>query len=111
MFETVNNDIAHNDRKIRFQVTLALFASILIAILEVWRLVSGRTSGRAYLSTLVIALSCFVAVFRYKQMLLRVAFALIGIQAAIRVILSRTHVSVRWLHIANAAGIMTTLLG
>jgi len=63
------------------------------------------------LSTLVIALCCFVAITQYKQMLLKVAFTLIGIQAAIRVILSRTPVSVGWLHIANVVGQIMQLLG
>jgi hypothetical protein len=112
MFETIaNNDAADNDRKVRVQVALALFAAIVIAILEVWRLAFGRFGGRAYLSTGFIALCCFVAITRYKQMLLRVAFALIGTQAAIRVILSRTQVSVGWLHIANVVGQAMQLLG
>jgi len=112
MFEIIaHNDAADNDRKVRLQVALALFAAIVIATLEIWRLASGRTGGRAYLSTLIIAFCCFVAITHYKQMLLKVAFALIGMQAAIRVILSRTHVSVGWLHIANVAGLMIQLLG
>jgi len=102
---------ADNDRKVRFQVSFALFAAIVIATLEVWHFVSGRTGGRAHLSTLVIALCCFVAITQYKQMLLKVAFTLIGIQAAIRVILSRTPVSVGWLHIANVVGQIMQLLG
>jgi hypothetical protein len=112
MFETIANcETADNDRKIRFQASLALFAVIFIAILEIWRLASGRTGGRAYWSELVVACFCFVAVIPFKQMPLRVAFALTGMQAAIRVILSRTHVSIGWLHIANVAGIVTKLLG
>ena len=96
MFETIaNKDTADNNRKVRFQVSLVLFAAIVVAIVEIWRLASGRTGGRVYLSTLVIAFCCFVAITQYKQMLLRVAFALIGTQAAIRVILSRTQVD-RW---------------
>jgi hypothetical protein len=70
MFETIaDNDTADNDRQIRFQVTLALFAAILIAILEIWRLASGRTGGRAPLWEIVIAFWCFVAIFHSKQML------------------------------------------
>ncbi len=105
MFETLaHNDAADKGRKVRFQVYLALFAAIVIAILGIWRLVSGRTGERPYFSTLVIALSCFVALTQYKQMLLKVAFAIIGTQAAVRVILSRTHVSVGWQHIAMSLG-------
>ena len=43
-------------------------------------------------------------------MRLRAAFALIGMQAAIRLILSRT-ASIGWLHIANVAGRIIQLLG
>src|SRR5579863_2425042 len=112
MFETITNeDTAENDRKTRFLVAVVLFVAIVIAILGIWLLASGRTGGKAHLSTLVIALCCFVAITQYKQMLLRVAFALIGTQAAIRVILSRTHVSVGWLHIANVVGLIVQLLG
>jgi len=49
--------------------------------------------------------------FHWKEMPLRVAFTLIGMQAAARVILSRTHVSIGWLRIANVAGRMIQLLG
>jgi hypothetical protein len=112
MFERMDNkDTAENDRKVRFQVSLTLFAAIVIATLEIWRFMSGRTGGRAHLSTLVIAFCCFVAITQYKQMLLKAAFALIGIQAAIRVILSRTAVSVGWLHTANVVGQIMQLLG
>jgi hypothetical protein len=112
MFETIaGKNETDSDRKVKFQVALALFAAIVVAILEIWRLASGRTGGRVHLSTLLIALSCFIAITQYKQMLLRVALALIGTQAAIRVILSRTHMSVSWLHIVNVAGLMMQLLG
>ena len=112
MFETIaGKNETDSDRKVKFQVALALFAAIVVAILEIWRLASGRTGGRVHLSTLLIALSCFVAITQYRQMLLRVALALIGTQAAIRVILSRTHMSVDWLHIVNVAGLMMQLLG
>jgi hypothetical protein len=112
MFETLTGkNEADSDRKVKFQVALALFAAIAVAILEIWRLASGRTGGRVHLSTLLIALSCFVAITQYRQMLLGVALALIGTQAAIRMILSRTHMSVNWLHIVNVAGLMMQLLG
>ncbi len=112
MFETIaGKNETDSDRKVKFQVALALFAAIVVAILEIWRLASGRTGGRVHLSTLLIALSCLIAITQYKQMLLRVALALIGTQAAIRVILSRTHMSVSWLHIVNVAGLMMQLLG
>jgi hypothetical protein len=112
MFET----IAHNggddhDRKVRFQVSLVLFATVVIAILEIWRLASGRTGERTYLGTFVVALGCFAAMIHFKQRLLRVAFALIGMQAAVRVVLSRTHIVAGWWHIANVAGLSTQLLG
>jgi hypothetical protein len=112
MFETVaNNNAADTDRRIRFQVALALFAAIVIEIWGAWLLVSGRTSGRVHLSTLVIAFGCFAAIFHFKELLLRVASALIGMQAAIRLILSRTYVPIGWLHIVNVAALMIELLG
>ena len=111
MFETVANDTSDNDRKVRFQVAIALFAAIVIEISGAWLLVSGRTSGRVHLSTLVVAFGCFAVMFHFKGLLLRVAFALIGMQAALRVILSRTYVPVGWLHIVNVAALMIELLG
>jgi hypothetical protein len=111
MFETIANDTADNDRKVRFQVALALFAAIVIAILGAWLLVSGRTGGRVHLSTFVYAFGCLVAIFHFKEMPLRVAFGLIGMQAAFRLILSRTHVPIGWLHIVNVAALMIELLG
>src|ERR1700689_4840512 len=96
MFETIANDTADNDRKVRFQVALALFAAIVIAILGACLLVSGRTGGRVHLRTFVYAFGCLVAIFHLKEMPLRVAFGLIGMQAAFRLILSRTHVPIGW---------------
>jgi hypothetical protein len=111
MFETIANDTADNDRKVRFQVALALFAAIVIEIWGAWLLVSGRTSGRVHLSTLVVAFGSFILMFRFKEMPLRVAFGLIGMQAALRLILSRTYVPVGWLHIVSVAALMIELLG
>lgn len=63
------------------------------------------------MSALAIAFGSFILLFRFEEMPLRVAFALIGMQAAFRLILSRTRVSAEWLHIANDAGAMIQLLG
>jgi len=111
MFETIANNTADSDRKVRFQVALALFAAIVIEIWGAWLLVSGRTSGRVHLSTLAVAFGSFILMFRFKEMPLRVAFALIGMQAAIRLILSRTYVPIGRLHIVNVAALMIELLG
>jgi hypothetical protein len=102
---------ADESRAVTRQVAFVLLAALAITILDIWALVAGRTGGRAPLSALIIAVFSFVAMFHWKEMPLRVAFTLIGMQAAARVILSRTHVSIGWLRIANVAGRMIQLLG
>jgi hypothetical protein len=107
MFESTTDET----RTATIQVALVLLAAVAIAILDVWGLVSGRTLGHSPLSTGAVAVGCLAAMFHFKEMLLRVALTLIGMQAATRLILSRTQVSVGWLHLANVAGRTTQLLG
>jgi hypothetical protein len=79
-----------SDRGTIAQVALALLFCVGFTALETRYLVLGRVQG-ASLTTLLTALCCFVLVIKSKEMLLKVAFALIGIQGSARFILTQVH--------------------
>jgi hypothetical protein len=84
MFETGTN----SDRMMSAKVGFMLAAVICIAILAIWNLIlmlaqPGRLPGRS-LGLVVAAIFCVVGIFQFKAMLLRLAFAMAGTQAAVR---------------------------
>jgi hypothetical protein len=84
MFETASN----SDRMMKAKVGFVLAAVICIAILSIWNLVlmlaqPGRVP-RPSLFLVVIAIFCAAGIFHFRAMLLRLALAMAGTQAAVR---------------------------
>jgi hypothetical protein len=88
--------------------TIAGVASVLLiciasAILEMRYLLEGHIV-RVSWGTILIALSSPVAAVIYREMHLKLALALIGIEASVRITLSYVHASYAARHVAAAAG-------
>ncbi len=78
----------YKDRTIYAKIGFVLAAVICIAILSIWNLIlmlaqPGRLPGRS-LALVVIAISCAAGIVQSSAMLLRLAFAIAGTQAAVR---------------------------
>jgi flagellar biogenesis protein FliO len=87
MFETATN----SDRTVNAKAGFVLAAVIGLAILSVWNLIlmlaqRGR-APRPSLALAVAAIFCAVGIFHFRAMPLRLAFAMAGTQAAVRVAL------------------------
>jgi hypothetical protein len=98
-----------SDRATTIGIAISLLGAILVAVSDIWRLVSGQVVPRVSLGTIIVAVSGVVALFIFRPLLLKLAFALMAVQAAARIILSHVHATVGGLHIV-AMGAMTTNL-
>jgi hypothetical protein len=84
MFETAT----HTDRMMNAKIGFVLASVILIAILSIWNLIlmlaqPGRMP-RPSLGQVVVAIFCAAAIVQFREMPLRIAFAMAGTQAAVR---------------------------
>jgi hypothetical protein len=85
------------------QVALALLFCVAFIILEIRYLVLGAVT-RVSPTTFLTALGCFVLAIRSREMLLKIAFALIGIEALARIILAQVHAPHTLTHFAAVGG-------
>lgn len=76
--------ITTNADMVNAKVGLALAAVICIGLWGVRNVISGRVP-RPSLATALIAIFCAAAILHFRQMLLRVALAMAGAQAVVRV--------------------------
>jgi|ERR1700730_9860726 hypothetical protein len=88
-----------------------LIVTGVLASSEIHQFGSGKALERGSLDTIFLALYCLVFVFSFRAKLLKVAFALIGTQAAARVILSYVHASSGFRHNAAIGGLILNLAG
>jgi hypothetical protein len=88
-----------------------LIVAGVLASSEIRQLVSGKAAERVSLNTIIVAFYCLVFVFSFRAKLLKFAFALIGIQAAGRIILSYMHASSGFRHVAAVSGPILNLVG
>jgi hypothetical protein len=85
------------------QVAFALLFCVAFIILEIRYLVLGAVT-RVSPITFLTAFSCFVLAIKSRDMLLKMAFALIGIEALARIILAQVHAPYALKHFAAIGG-------
>ena len=100
-----------SDRITTCGVALALVAVVAFAMLDIFHLVWGKAPARTSLDTIPFALCCLLAAFTVAGKLLKVGFALIGVQTAARAVLSYSNVPSEFRHVAAIFGLALDLAG
>jgi hypothetical protein len=84
----------NSDRSTTIQIAICLLVAVVVAVSDIWRLVSGRVQTRVAPGTIIIAVAGLAALFVFRPLVLKLAFALMAIQASARVIVSYAHATV-----------------
>jgi hypothetical protein len=92
-----------SDRGTIAQVVLALVFCVAFMILEARHLVLNQVARPSPVAVLV-TVCCFVLAIRFRNVLLKLALILIGIQALIRFILFQAHAPYALKHLAAMGG-------
>jgi hypothetical protein len=97
-------------RSTTIQVAICLLVAVVVALFDIWRIVSGRVIAKVVPGTILIAVAGFVALFIFRPFVLKLAFALLSIQAAARIIFTYIHATFGVRHIVAMSAVITNLV-
>ena len=92
-----------SDRVTIAQVVLALVFCVAFIILEARHLVLNQVT-RPSLTAVLVTVCCFALAIRFRDVLLKLAFVLIGVQDLTRFILAQVHAPYALKHLAAMGG-------
>ncbi len=98
------------DRSTSAGMAAALLISVVVAIFDTRLLFLGKVM-RVSVSTIFVALACLVGAFLFRNLLVKLALVLIGVEALLRIILSHVRASYALRHAVAAVGMALKIVG
>jgi hypothetical protein len=99
-----------SDRVTIAQVVLALVFCVAFIVLEARHVVLNQVT-RPSLTAVLVTVCCFVLAIRFKDILLKLALVLIGVQDLTRFILTQIHAPYALRHLAAMGGGVLKIIG
>jgi hypothetical protein len=99
------------DRGTITQVVLALLFCIVFIILHARHLILNQVTTGMSPTAVLVPVGCLVLAIRFRDILLRLALALIGVQELTRFILAQVHAPYALRHLATMGGSVLLIVG
>jgi hypothetical protein len=101
----------NSDRSTTAGMTVLLLTGVALTISDARHLFWGSAKGQVSMSTILVALYCLALAISLREKLFKLALALNGIQASVRVIFGYAHASPESRHVAAIGGLVLSLTG